>query len=286
MSYAGFFINLDRSADRKAEVEAEFARCGAGGVYKRFPAVKGNALGFPNLRGLKEGELGCFSSHYKLLEENLGQKLPLHVVEDDVVFSSQTASTLRSFIASGALQRFDLVYTDVYIPVWSELYRKYKKLYDENVTRGPDGRIASTRIMTVDMAGVVFAGTSSFLINSDSIRKLHDLYEKELKGGATQAIDLFIRRKAHEGEIRVGCLFPFVTSINLERSLTTTIGERYDQLSVLAANLVRHSFFIEADLNKCLEYAKRYLPAVPDDPHRALFKQVIAFALTDQFIEV
>jgi hypothetical protein len=46
--YAGFYVNLDSDVDRCAEIEAEISRFGMQHLYQRFPATKGNALGFPS----------------------------------------------------------------------------------------------------------------------------------------------------------------------------------------------------------------------------------------------
>src|SRR5258708_15667754 len=86
-AYRGFYINLDRSPERRGEVEAQLKRFGLEHRYRRFPAADGNVLNVPNPR-LTNAEIGCFTSHYLVLKENLDSRTHLHIVEDDVVFST------------------------------------------------------------------------------------------------------------------------------------------------------------------------------------------------------
>ncbi len=282
MDYAGFYINLDRSIARRGEIEAELKRCGLSRKYRRFPAAEGNALHFPN-PVLKDGEMGCFTSHYLLLKENLGQPLHLHIVEDDVLFAKSAGSVIENALASGFLSNYDLLYTDTYIAIKNHLYKDYKDLYDTNVARDKTGALTRLVFSVIEMKENMFASTSSFLVNQKSIRKLHDLYAGELSKGPELPLDLFIRKQASEGTLKVGCLFPFATSVKLEHTLSTTIDSRYDQLSVLAATIARQSFFIDCDWGECLEYAKKKLPLPHNDIHLQVLMHILGFSLTGRY---
>ena len=48
MSVIGFYINLDRSPDRRAHMETELARHNLQDRYNRFAGTDGNVLGLPN----------------------------------------------------------------------------------------------------------------------------------------------------------------------------------------------------------------------------------------------
>ncbi len=94
MKYSGFYINLDRSADRRIALEKQLRQNGLDNHYTRFTASNGNSLNFPHSH-LKEGEVGCFTSHYQLLKENQHHARPLHIIEDDVLFAPQTGQVLN-----------------------------------------------------------------------------------------------------------------------------------------------------------------------------------------------
>jgi hypothetical protein len=134
------------------------------------------------------------------------------------------------------------------------------------------------------LKGLLFGSASSYLVSKKSIGKLHDLLDKEIKSEPKQSIDLFIRRMCNEGVLKVGCMFPFVTSVRLDHIVETDIDRSYHQMSALAAHLARYSFFIGADLDKCREYLDKYLPiAAQTDKHTEILKHLLAFSLTDAY---
>ncbi|HEX9491129.1 MAG TPA: glycosyltransferase family 25 protein [Stellaceae bacterium] len=283
MSYTGFYINLDRSRERRAEIEAQLAQHKLEHVYARFKAADGNALDLPNPH-LKSGEMGCFTSHYLLLKKNLDAPKHLHVIEDDVVFSSHVEKVIRATIDNGGINSYDIIFTDTYIPINVDAFRMYKELYDRSVVRDGSGAIVNAAFNVIDLAGLLFATTSSYLVNAKSIRKLYNIYTKEITNSPRVPIDLLIRAKAAQGVIKVGCIFPFITSIRLDGGLDTTIADRaeigrHDKLTVLAGDIARQSFFVEASLSKCRDFADKFLAPPPGDTHHALLTSILGFAI-------
>jgi GR25 family glycosyltransferase involved in LPS biosynthesis len=282
MNYAGFYINLNRRPKRNVEMEAEIARYGLLANYKRFSAADGNVLKAPNPH-LKEGEIGCFTSHMQLLKQNLESRIPLHVIEDDVIFSTCTAQAIKWAIEQGQLDNYDIIYTDIFVPLLNDAYKAYKKVYDTVVQRDAKGNITSTSFSVVDLKGLIFGSTTSFLVNKNAIKKLHDLFATEIARGATLPVDLFIRKLCCDGAIKVGCIFPFVTSVRLDHILETDIVRNHHNLSPLAAHLARYSFFIGADFAKCREYLDKFLPLPTSDKHAQILSHLLAFSLTDNY---
>jgi hypothetical protein len=277
MKYTGFYINLDRNPERRAGIEGELARNGLEG-YTRFAAANGNALNFPNPQ-LKVGEIGCFTSHYRLLDANRHRSEPLHVIEDDIVLSAQLQQVLNWAIDSGQLAKFDILYTDVAVPLLNDACHAYKNFYDAAVRRDASGQIESVAFSAIDMRELIFGSTCSFLVNPRSIAKLADLFAQELQTGAALPIDLFIRKLCQGGSINVGCLFPFVTSIRPESVFATTMEKRFDELPALAANMLRYSFFIGCDWGECLEAALRLPQPDVSDNHRQLMLRLLGYSL-------
>jgi GR25 family glycosyltransferase involved in LPS biosynthesis len=283
MDYAGFYINLDKRTDRKVDIEAELARYGIGSSYKRFSGILGNGLNLSNPH-LKDGEMGCFASHYVLMKENLNETRPLHFIEDDVILSPSTAQAINGIVNQGLFADYDIVYTDVLVPLLNDAYKAYKSFYDATVKRDEKGRITKAIFSVVNLKGLLFGSTSSYLVNKGSIKKVHDAYHDEITNEPRQSIDLFIRRMSNEGRLKVGCLFPFVTSVRLDHIVETDIDRSYHEMSALATHLARYSFFIGADFNKCQEYLDKFmpLPAVSDQ-HTKILNHLLAFSLTDRY---
>jgi GR25 family glycosyltransferase involved in LPS biosynthesis len=283
--YIGFYINLDRSPQRRAEIETQLERLQLLSEYSRFPAADGNTLNLEK-SPLRAGEIGCFISHCRLLEKNLNQTQHLHVMEDHVILARDMKPTLQRLLDAGLLNNFDIVFTDT--SFWFDLFqmRGCKRFLDNNAEKDTDGRIISVKKYTViDLRTIYFSSTSSYFVHKNAISKLHKLLHKEMKHGPRKPIDIFIRDKVHEGEIRAGCIFPFITSIRLDHFFNTTIPGRYEcDLSVVALLLIRHSFFTECDWTKCNQLLEDYFPRpVGQDMHQALLSRLFDFVLSERF---
>jgi GR25 family glycosyltransferase involved in LPS biosynthesis len=129
LSYRGFYINLDRSVERRAEIKAQLLQYGLQALYNRFPAADGNVIGFPNPH-LTTGEIGCFTSHYLLLNQNIDCGLHLHVLEDDAVLSSLTGPMIRHVVSSEAMSKYDIIFTETVVRLRD--YKRYRQLYQES----------------------------------------------------------------------------------------------------------------------------------------------------------
>ena len=105
--FTAFLINLDRSTDRLAKMEAQAQRIGL--KFERVPAVLGTAVP-EHLRDkfyvdgqitprLKPGEVGCYASHLLIYEavrkRNLSHAL---VLEDDVVLEDDLIEVAKKVL--------------------------------------------------------------------------------------------------------------------------------------------------------------------------------------------
>jgi GR25 family glycosyltransferase involved in LPS biosynthesis len=279
VTYTGFYINLDRSTGRRTEIEGEISRYGLSHLYRRFPAADGNILNFPNPH-LSNSEIGCFTSHLLLLQQNMASVTHLHVVEDDAVFSRFTGEILNVVSASDTIDQHDILFTETFITPLNLDYKACKEIYDKSIDRDAVGRVTQVRPSIINFV----AGTSSYLVNRRSIPKLVELFSQVLKSGAPVNVDLVIREAAKAGKIRVGCIFPFVTTIKLEGVTDNTIhGRTHDSLTEVLAGLGRGSFFVDCDRKALAERAERLLPLPNGDDHLRLLGHLLAFSLTDKF---
>jgi GR25 family glycosyltransferase involved in LPS biosynthesis len=284
MDYLGFYINLDSSPNRKEEIVTQLEQLQLLSQYSRFSAADGNVLNFKN-SSLRAGEIGCFTSHYLLLEKNLTQTQHLHVIEDDVILSQATKPTLQMLLNSKLLDNFDIIFTDTCLPFDLFKIRAYKTLFDSSVGKDESGRLISVKEFTViDLKESYIGATSSFLVHKNAIAKLYNILQQEMKIGLHKPLDLFIRDKIREGLISAACIFPFITSIRLDHLVTSTISERSEHdLSLLALSLIRHSFFIECDWAKCNQLIVDHFIPNKQDMHQTLLSFVFNFVLSDRF---
>lgn len=111
-------INLDRSPDRLARMQGQFAAAGLS--FQRFRAVDGAAgetSRYDNYseqacrsawrRPLIPTQVACFASHYELWRQCRDRNRPMVVFEDDITFGPDIRGALLD--AERALLRFDFV---------------------------------------------------------------------------------------------------------------------------------------------------------------------------------
>jgi GR25 family glycosyltransferase involved in LPS biosynthesis len=282
MSYSGFYINLDRCPDRSQEIGAELARFGLGARYRRFAASDGNALNFPNPR-LNTGEMRCFTSHYRVLKDNLAATDHLHIVEDDALFASSTASVIERVINSGEINGFDILFTDVAIPLSNDAYKNFKALYDSLVTRNATGALESVAFQILKLNQWTRPAASSYIVNKAAIDKIYLLYHEELTTGARLPVDSFLCRQAETGAIKAGFIFPFITAVRPERAMTSTVRKVPDTtMKFTASDIARMSFFIGCDWSECEALFDRLIPSPPPgDKHAHILSRVLSFSLVD-----
>ena len=282
-SYTGYYINLDRSPDRRREVEAQLEACRLADRYQRFPAVDGMTLAQGRL---SPGAVGCFHSHYEALREGRSSGQCVHILEDDVLLSKYTASALHRIIENGTLDRFDLFYTEALIPIVREVLLPRKELF-ESIVGARKNPSAPINFRIVDITKLYRACTSSYLVGTKSIDRVLEVLKRELDIGPSLPIDLYYQKLARAGKLKIGCLFPYATSVRLEHILDTTIQkvgpDRRKQAMLYA--LVRYSFYIDRDLEN---YARSHFqaiagagPAQAADLHSAIIDYALKFVASD-----
>lgn len=102
--YKIFFINLDKSVERRKEMESQLERAGL--PFERFSAIDGNAHSEEFFNGyysanenakryyvsLSKTEIACYISHLKVCEKILSENLDYGIVlEDDIVLKDSFA---------------------------------------------------------------------------------------------------------------------------------------------------------------------------------------------------
>jgi hypothetical protein len=158
----GFYINLDRSTDRRRAIEGQIEMLGIGHIYRRFPAVDGSKLA-PAGR-MKPGEVGIFRSHHDVLAgARKGGKF-IHVLEDDSLLSEFMLPAIELAVGRGMFDRFDVIFTDIGGIDDFRAIRDLKHRYDEIIPfRGE--KAFYDKLQLIDLARFNFAAMSSYVVS-------------------------------------------------------------------------------------------------------------------------
>lgn len=278
MPYVGYYINLDRSPERRTSIEAQIARLRPTARYRRFQAVDGNPDGIVS-EHMNDAQLGCLLSHYMVLQLHLDGANHLHVVEDDAVMTVRTVRFIESVIASGLLDDHDLLFTSTILPGSFNAFRELRTTWRNSIKRANDGSVDDVAFSLIPY----FAGMDSYLVNRRSIPMLCELVRQEVETGACRPFDVLLHERASRGELRARCLFPFITSVLPEGLISTTIPNNGKQLSYRAVELLRHSFFVDCDQQTMLDLADRDLTNSVADPQATLHSRIAGFFASDDF---
>ena len=286
MQYHGFYINLDQNAARRAHVENQLAAFNLQALYTRFPACAGNALNVKASR-ISPGVIGCFSSHYLLLKSQSNTSTHLHVVEDDVVFSPLIAKFIDSLATDGALDAWDMLYTDIFVPIEFNTLQDLSLRFRRCTTLAEDGTVNKVEnFTTLPLKDRVFASTASYIVNKNSVGKLAALLEEAVQSGIRNPIDLFYRKHIWEGRITAACLFPFITSVDLGLSQASDIGPTSNnkfESSLLATTLLRNLFFLHSKPRDLLAACASHLNCGHMDDRDKVLASICHFALSPSF---
>ncbi len=284
--YHGLYINLDRSTARRDAMEKQLDRLGLSPFYARFPAIDGASLNSPRST-IGKGENGCFQSHYRALMSARSLGKSVHMVEDDALLSPSVRPVIEEAISQNVFEQFDVLFTDIFVPPHLGLLKFLKSSFDALPPARP---LKLADLKVVDLADQNFACTTSFVVGAKSIDRVLALYQQEIARGPRAPLDLFLRSAANARQLRAACLFPFITSFNLDEVAGSTLherGEKSVEPSVVVLAALRYSFFVDRDL----ALAKRYLDAATvsarakRDEHRAFIGEALDFVLSDEFKE-
>jgi len=261
MDVAGLFINLDRSPERRAAMEAQLRSYGLADRYRRFPAIDGS-----------DGQRACFQSHIGALGSAAAGDA-VHVLEDDALLSGYVPQVVDFVVSTGVLDRFDVVFTETLIgPDVLEL-RELKKLFDRHR--------ADETFEVRDVTSTYQCGMTSYLVGRNGRARVLSALQEGLGSGLP--CDLLMRREARAGRLNLGCVFPFVTSFHLNHESTRKGQDDKARASKQAIDLLRYSFFVDCDFALAEKTAVALQPAAAD-PHQKLIAGVLGFVASDRFV--
>ncbi len=94
MKLEGYYINLDRSTQRREHIEQQLQVHGLKGWIERFAAVDGREK-FPQLERTQANALGCLQSHRNAIAQS-DPAANLLILEDDIEFSADFPTIINA----------------------------------------------------------------------------------------------------------------------------------------------------------------------------------------------
>ena len=269
----GYYINLDRSPDRRAKMDQQIEALGLADTYSRFPAVDGRtATRRASNSRLSDGEIAIFKSHYNAIESAKGSGAYTHILEDDAILSPWVKPYLAYAEKLGLLSLYDLIFLE--FGFRPDLF-SYRFLIEASgrAFAKPDPHRSPSDFSLVDIRSHYAMGMASYVVNFASIPKLLSLLQAEWIAGPRVAIDVVLRQLMETGQIRAGGVLPFLTSVGLDETIDTESGRRDNATLMAVTTISRQSFYIERELDHLREITDRLdPPRFPTEHHALLYK--------------
>jgi hypothetical protein len=207
----------------------QLAEVGITDIYQRFPAVDGRTLGAEYVTKLDRGNLGLWLTHERLLAANNSIDSHLHLLEDDALFPKDADICFTNLLAAADKEfpDWDLIFTDVFLNLDFGIFELINKCRESHRQNGG--------LKLYSLKNAPFAGSSSFFINRNSIKK----YLRVLEGRWAEGmpIDIFLRTRINQGLLNAYVTLPFATSLSRSTNESDIRGEL--DLSRMVLNLYR-----------------------------------------------
>jgi GR25 family glycosyltransferase involved in LPS biosynthesis len=237
-----FYINLDSAEDRKLHIEKNFAACKKPGwTLTRFQAIDKAYVKRNNIAGAAQSaEKACFLSHQILMGQHLGDEKSYLIMEDDAAFGARSCTLIDTLLERIEHLDWDILFTDCCIAnmlTMFELVKRRRDLGEKKID-----------IEVMDLRGIEFAGSTAYIVNGKSKRKVH----KALSAYTNVDLpyDLFLRQLSQSGALNVHSMFPFVTTVSdyCDDSQIKTAGPNPVEW---ALNMFRKMIWIERNFDRC-----------------------------------
>jgi GR25 family glycosyltransferase involved in LPS biosynthesis len=239
--YKGFYINLDKSIDRRIFIEHQLRQCNVLDIYNRFSAIDGKDI--INNSTLMDCELACKQSHINILFENKNSDKHIHIIEDDIRISQQHNDLLNQFFTFHEDKDWDILFTGFQIPLSSRQIDFLVSIYSEK-----------KEITFFNMQNFLFVGAFSYLINKKSIPKIIDIYNKS---DINMPIDFILRKHiCLDKDLTAYSVFPMF--IRHAGDFKTTMEGRYFELTYEYQYLFQKPFIIDTDINEIFKEIQQY----------------------------
>jgi hypothetical protein len=250
LGWRGAYINNDDASDRRVALEGALGVTSLDRSYS--PVVPDASL-----------EPAALRAHAKALAVGSDEQW-LHVVGDAALLSRSLRPVMERLIANGALEDYDLVFTDVTLTLPHIVTLKnLKRAFDRAVAEPSNVDIA-----IMDLSEESFGGGNSYFVNPRSWASVRSA----LAAGAAEDTGTpadFFGRAVREGRLRAACTFPYLSCVRLDP------GDRD-----IGPNLLRTIFFW--DWNPAvLDAALAALPPAKADPRVDTLADIVGVMVAD-----
>jgi GR25 family glycosyltransferase involved in LPS biosynthesis len=279
LPWDGYFINLDRATERRERMQSQFRQFALPN-YRRWPAVDGKKLSRNS--PCSPGELGIYRSHLSVLEKVAEGARPAHVLEDDVILCDLTGPAIEMSVRLNILARFDILFLETYVGTVFGNVSRFDRAFKEATRSGPIH--SPSQLQIIDLGNNYLYGATSYVVSPRGAKKLAGILGALWQRGPAMPVDDTLQRIAALGRLSIGCVFPFVTTIDMETAWESSAGRNAESDAAMLQRLIRYMSFVRRDIRgyaiPMLERVLKRMPEQRDPEAIAFYSRIIRYYLT------
>ncbi|BDU54770.1 glycosyltransferase family 25 protein [Limnohabitans sp. TEGF004] len=194
----GYYINLDRSVERRLQFEGALQRSELEFHIQRFPAINGQEYPVQN-KNLSFGQWGCWLSHLSIIEHhvnNVTNDLVL-ILEDDSCFDKNL--NLAHDLIKNYQEDWDIIYLDGTFVEVGDMISINNILHNSAVN--------IPKIHDIHHETTIY-GTHGYILNYKNIKKVHELLKNNIFLGLP--IDNILCALVNEKKINAKIILPLI----------------------------------------------------------------------------
>ncbi|RYE58505.1 MAG: hypothetical protein EOP18_01055 [Rhizobiaceae bacterium] len=237
----GFYINLDRSVDRRLSMEQGLARSGLDRSVARFAAREGD----DRKAGISVSELGCFLSHQDIIR-SITDDRPTLVLEDDLHFPAQFARYLDIVLSDCMDFEWDILFLNQMIS-FADTLAVYKMITRK---RGLGDIYSDTfsAFSIEECKGVYVSGAGAYLIRPGSAAKVADILDRAAGANYPKPLDIVYLLAIEADLLKAKFAFPYLLGIDSRHE--TTILNREGCANAPMLNDILNLFVAGGDMDQ------------------------------------
>ncbi|KRB81315.1 hypothetical protein ASE00_15095 [Sphingomonas sp. Root710] len=267
----GFYINLDRSPERRALMEEGLARCGLGGAITRFSARQGD----DRPKGISANELGCFLSHQAIVD-SIADDRPTLILEDDIYFPPRFEEYLSIILEKCAGHEWDILFLNKMIS-FTDMRAVYQMIRKKRAA----GDIYSDQFRNFSIEeckGLYISGAGAYLIRPGAAGKVAAILRKTAEDNYPKPVDITYLNAINAGTLKAKFAFPYILGVHSQ--LESTLKQRAGGDNGPLFNDILNLFVAGGDIDRLRLGAFDAVHDIPFDADAFIASQILYRRLT------
>ncbi|RYE58504.1 MAG: glycosyltransferase family 25 protein, partial [Rhizobiaceae bacterium] len=209
----GFYINLDRSVERRMSMEQGLARAGLDQSVERFSAREGD----DRKKRISVSELGCLLSHQEIIQ-SITDDAPTLVLEDDLYFPPHFGRYLDIVLSKCLAFEWDILFLNKMIS-FAHLRSAYEMIKKKRDV-GDIYADSFSEFSIEECKGLYISGSGAYLIRPGSAPKISEIIRESASLNYPKPVDIVYLDAIRSDRLKAKFVFPYILGTDWRHGIT------------------------------------------------------------------